>query len=236
MADTGLGTWGWTIDEGSGLPSAVLAQSTAKRRTADGGATAASTGAPAVSARSFDLAVDELLVARAKRGDRAAMEALFRAFETPAYTLARRICGNSHDAEDVVQESLLEVFRSLRRFRGEGSFAGWVRRITVSKALMKLRKDKFFAAGEPLDDDLAVSSGGVDHEEASARLDLAAALAQLPDVGRAVVWLHEVEGYRHDEIGALMGKTASFSKSQLARAHARLRSWLAAGGKEASCT
>jgi RNA polymerase sigma-70 factor (ECF subfamily) len=183
----------------------------------------------------FNVVVDEVLLARAKRGDRAALERLYRIFEIPVFSLARRLCRTVQDAEDVLQESLLEVFRSVRRFRGEGSFAGWVRKITVNKALMKLRKDKPFAATEPLDDDLVSHRGIADQEAALAHLDLATSLARLPDLTRAVVWLHEVEGYNHDEIGALMGKTASFSKSQLARGHQRLRIWLATAGREGPC-
>jgi RNA polymerase sigma-70 factor (ECF subfamily) len=57
-------------------------------------------------------------------------------------------------------------------------------------------------------------------------MDLEAALERLSDTSRAVVWLHDVEGYTHDEIAQMMGKTVSFSKSQLARAHTRLRRWL----------
>lgn len=234
MADLVYGTWGCTIDEGTGFPSAVSTRDMERQAPA---AAPPRTASPSTGAggRSFDLAVDAFLVARAKRGDRAAIETLFRTFEKPVYTLARRLCGNSHDAEDVVQESLLEVFRSLRQFRGDGSFAGWVRRITVSKALMKLRKNRSLADREPLDNDLAPAAIAGEQEAATARLDVAAALARLSDLGRTVVWLHEVEGYSHEEIGALMGKTASFSKSQLARAHTRMRTFMTAGGKEASC-
>jgi len=63
-------------------------------------------------------------------------------------------------------------------------------------------------------------------EDTALRMDLEAALERLGETSRAVVWLHDVEGYTHDEIAAMMGKTASFSKSQLARAHVRLRVWL----------
>jgi RNA polymerase sigma factor (sigma-70 family) len=57
-------------------------------------------------------------------------------------------------------------------------------------------------------------------------MDLETALQRLSDTARSVVWLHDVEGYTHEEIAEMMGKTTSFSKSQLARAHAKLRAWL----------
>ena len=79
---------------------------------------------------------------------------------------------------------------------------------------------------------VALRDPGTEPGEAAARQHLEACpacraeLERLPEVSRAVVWLHDVEGYTHDEIAGMMGKTPSFSKSQLARAHARLRRWL----------
>ena len=177
--------------------------------------------------------VDELLVARAKAGNEAALEALFRHFEVPVYTLARRLTRTSHDAEDVLQETFLEVLRSIGRFRGDGSFEGWIRRVAASKALTKLRRQASRAPEEELSEELADAvaaeraHGIAAIATAPERLDLQAALARLPDTARAVIWLHDVEGYSHDEIAVMAGKTASFSKSQLARAHARLREMLA---------
>jgi RNA polymerase sigma-70 factor (ECF subfamily) len=171
---------------------------------------------------SYLLADAESVVARARRGDEAALEALYRAFEAPVYNLARRICRTTEDAEDVLQETFFEVCRSIGRYREEGSLWGWIRTIAASKALMRLRRNKYRDTDE-LNDELVMSQR---KEETHLRMDLEAALERLPETSRAVVWLHDVEGYTHDEIAGMMGKTASFSKSQLARAHARLRRWL----------
>jgi RNA polymerase sigma factor (sigma-70 family) len=171
---------------------------------------------------SYPLADAESVVARAREGDEAALEALYRAFEAPVYNLARRICRTTEDAEDVLQETFFEVCRSIGRYREEGSLWGWVRTIAASKALMRLRRNKYRDTDE-LNDELVI---GQRKEETHLRMDLEAALERLPETSRAVVWLHDVEGYTHDEIAGMMGKTASFSKSQLARAHARLRRWL----------
>ena len=189
----------------------------------------------------FAVAVDELLVARARRGEAQALEALYRSFSTPVYTLARRMCGSSHAAEDVVQETFLEVVRSIRHFRGEGSLAGWIRKVAASKALMRLRRDRAHGEHEPLDDVLPFAADGDGHpvvhaQQVGDRVDLDAALERLSPSGRTVVWLHDVEGYTHEEIATLLGKTASFSKSQLARAYARLRSALALEPGRQSCT
>jgi len=163
----------------------------------------------------------DAMVARAKQGDPAALEALYRAYGTSVYNLARRICRTSEDAEDVLQETFFEVCRSIRTFRGDGSVWGWIRSVASSKALMRLRRNKYRATDE-LDDEIAPAR----QTSPALRMDLETALARLSDTARAVVWLHDVEGYTHEEIAAQMGRTPSFSKSQLARAHQRLRVWL----------
>jgi len=187
----------------------------------------------------FSVSLDDVTLARARRGDLEALEAVCRAFEAPVYTLARRLVGTSHDAEEVLQETFLELVRSIARYRGDGSFAGWVRQVAASKALGRLRYRRVRAGETSLDSD---EDGDAPPEPAfepvhpGDRLDVAAALEQLSDSARAVVWLHDVEGYTHDEIARLMGRTASFSKSQLARAHARLRDVLAGQGDTERCT
>jgi len=172
---------------------------------------------------SLPLAEAKSLVARARAGDFAALERLYRTYERPVYTLARRLTRSAEDAEDVLQETFLEVCRSLRQWRGDGSLWGWIRTIAASKALMRYRREKL-REWEPLDDDVGRAG-----DDVPLRMDLEAALQRLPERSRTVVWLHDVEGYTHEEIAELMGMTTSFSKSQLARAHDRLRRWLGAG-------
>ncbi|HEV8356564.1 MAG TPA: sigma-70 family RNA polymerase sigma factor [Gemmatimonadales bacterium] len=169
----------------------------------------------------YRLADAETVLLKVKAGDPAAQEALYRAFEAPVYNLARRICRTAEDAEDVLQETFLEVFRSIGRFRGEGSLWAWVRTIASSKALMRLRRNKYRET-----DELQDAVVPLRREDTALRMDLEAALERLSSTSRAVVWLHDVEGYTHEEIAGMMEKTVSFSKSQLARAHTRLRRWL----------
>jgi RNA polymerase sigma-70 factor (ECF subfamily) len=131
------------------------------------------------------------------------------------------------------------VLQSLGRYDGRGSFAGWVRTITVRKCLMHLRspwhRGLRWVDGLAPPGDAAVYGPPRADGQAGEALDLERALAQLGDTARAVVWLHDVEGYTHAEIGALLGGTASLSKSQLARAHARLRELLEPDGVNTSC-
>jgi len=171
----------------------------------------------------ISLAVPDILVARARAGDLEALEALYRAFETPVYNLARRMLRHPEEAEDVLQETFLEVVKSIRSYRGEGPLWAWIRKIAASKALMRIRREQVRTA-ELLDEETA--PGSPVHKSLPARIDLERALDQLSETSRSVVWLHDVEGYTHEEIAELMGKTVSFSKSQLARAHARLRRML----------
>ena len=174
------------------------------------------------------LAVPDILVARAKSGDLEALEALYRAFETPVYNLALRVLRRPEDAEDVLQETFLEVVRSIKQYRGEGHLCGWIRQIATSKALMRIRHDRGRETEEFHEESMA-GSRGMSPGAVPAQIDLERAFEQLSDTSRAVVWLHDVEGYTHEEIAEQMGKTVSFSKSQLARAHVRLRRMLDEG-------
>ncbi len=192
----------------------------------------------------ISLAVPDILVARAKSGDLEALEALYRAFETPVYNLALRVLRRPEDAEDVLQETFLEVVRSIKQYRGEGHLWGWIRQIATSKALMRIRHDRVreteefheesgagagAGAGEAAGVWVMAGSGGMSPGAVPAQIDLERAFEQLSETSRAVVWLHDVEGYTHEEIAERMGKTVSFSKSQLARAHVRLRRMLDEG-------
>jgi len=178
-------------------------------------------------ADTIPLAEARSLVARAKAGDLGALEYLYRAYEGGVYTLARRLTKTAEDAEDVLQETFLEVCRSLASWRGDGSLWGWIRTIAASKALMRYRREKVRET-DLLDDELDPGGRG---DDVPLRLDLESAMSRLGERTRAVVWLHDVEGYTHEEIAELMGMTTSFSKSQLARAHQKLRRWL---GEEAT--
>jgi RNA polymerase sigma-70 factor (ECF subfamily) len=182
----------------------------------------------------FFAVVDEIQLARAKRGDLDALEGLYRVYADPVANLARRICRSAHEAEEVVQETFLEMVRSVRSFRGDGAFGAWLRRIAVSKALTALRSRRRRAETENRPaaevNGPAEFPSAVDGTNGWQRLDLEKALAILPDDARVVVWLFDVEGMTHREIADLFGRSTSFSKSRLSRAHARLRELLSSTG------
>lgn len=172
---------------------------------------------------SFAIDIDSELIYRIQSGDSQAFKAIYNAFEKPAYTLALRFCQNPDTARDILQESMLSVFRKIDQFRFEAPFWSWVRKIVINTALMNIRSNRKNDSLEILVDDVA--QAGPDRP--AMRRDLAAAFAMLAPTRRAVLWLYAVEGYTHQEIGDLMGRTPSFSKSQLMRARRQLKQWWA---------
>ena len=168
-----------------------------------------------------DIDIDPGIIRRAAAGDARAHEIIYRAFSAPVYSICLRFTKVPAHAEDLVQETFIA------KFRGEAALGSWIRRIAVTKALMFLRS-AWTKRGQMLADDWhevtegdALSHGISRHPDDA--MDLDAALASLSDVSRTVVWLHDVEGFTHKEIAGFMGKTESFSKSQLSRAYQRLR-------------
>jgi RNA polymerase sigma-70 factor (ECF subfamily) len=177
-----------------------------------------------------DIQIDPGIVKRAARGDAKAHEIIYRAYSSPVYSVCLRFTRVPAQAEDLLQETFIEVIRSIAKFRGEAPLGIWIRRVAVSKALMFLRS-AWHKRGQSLDDDWEemmtgsqLSHGNPTQPEQA--IDLDAALGNLSAVTRTVVWLHDVEGYTHKEIAALLGKSESFSKSQLSRAYQKLRPML----------
>lgn len=171
---------------------------------------------------SFQIDLPDTILARARRGELAALESIYRSFERPAYTLALRITAHREDAREVVHDAMLRMFERIAQFRADAPFWAWLRQIVANEALMRLRRnrgaqfDELDEGSEPICDAPAPWQGVASRE-------LETALDQLPALTRSVVWLYHVEGYTHPEIAGMTGNTVSFSKSQLARGTQRLR-------------
>ena len=182
----------------------------------------------------FDQPVEAEVLARACAGERTAQARLYQCFAAAVYTLARRLLVKPELAEDALQDTFVEVMRGLPAFRGEAPVGLWIRRIAVNRCLMQLRSPwlRYRAALPPETEALR----GDDSGQWQDLLDMERALEELPPAARAVVWLHDVEGYTHEEIAACLRATPSFSKSQLARAYARLRRWADSEADEKLCT
>lgn len=171
----------------------------------------------------FEIEMDEMTLARARRGNLAACESIFRKFNQPAFSVAYRICQCRETAQEVTQESFITAFRKISQFRGDAPFWGWLRRVVVNHSISTIRRNSKAQTVELQDWHANAES---DEEQIGLAMDLESALAILGAEDRAVVWLHDVEGYHHREIAELFGKTESFSKTRLSRARARLRELL----------
>ena len=152
------------------------------------------------------------VVRRLIRGDRAAQEAVYRAYADAVYTLARRVLRDEGLAEEATQDTFVHMIEKAAKLRDVAAIGAWIRSIAVNHCLMRLRSP-WHRRREPLPPDEQAVADGV-----GATVELDRALGRLPGQARLVVWMHCVEGYTHREIGKAFGRSASFSKSQLARA------------------
>jgi len=175
------------------------------------------------------------IIRRAQKGDAAAFESIYRMYSRRVYSLCLHMIGNPAEAEDLSQEAFLRVFRKIQTFRGESAFSTWLHRLATNVVLMHLRKKKLPAVsldetprsneeGAPVGSEV----GGPDVLLAGLidRVNLKRAVEQLPTAHKMVFVLHDVHGYKHQEIAEIMDSTVGTSKGRLHRAHARLRDLL----------
>ncbi|MET0282114.1 MAG: RNA polymerase sigma factor [Steroidobacteraceae bacterium] len=191
--------------------------------------------------RFLAIEVDGDCLRRAAAGERAAQQEVYERTAGPAFALIRRIVRSRPAAEDVFQDCMLRLLGALPGFRGEAPFGAWARQVVLRACLMHLRspwqRGRRALLGFSLDEDAADPLEPAARETPlGAQIDLERALARLPQTARAIVWMHDVEGLRHEEIAAAFGRSVSFSKSQLSRAHAQLRMQLQAYTRTACAT
>lgn len=164
---------------------------------------------------------EHALVLAAQRGDTSAFAALVQSHQRRAYAVARAIVLTHEDAEDAVQEGFLHAFRALHRFLPDQAFGAWLHRIVANAALDITRRRKVRDA-DTLADTLA-SPFRDPAEGDELRRRLRGALSTLGDRQRAVIVLHDIEGFKHSEIGRLLGIPEGTARSDLHHARARLR-------------
>jgi RNA polymerase sigma-70 factor (ECF subfamily) len=161
------------------------------------------------------------LVLSAQRGDREAFADLVRAHQRRAYAVARAIVLDHHDAEDAVQDGFLHAYRALGRFRPGEPFGAWLHRIVANAALDLQRRRKVRTAGT-LPETIALPfRDPAEADELRRRLTMA--LGSLTERQRSVIVLHDVEGFRHAEIGEMLGIPEGTARSDLHHARATLR-------------
>ena len=162
-------------------------------------------------------------------------DALYQTYKRRVYRQCYRMLGNQEDAEDLTQEVFLQLFRKVNTFRGEASFSTWLHRLTINTVLMQMRRYRRWRAPmTSLDVAPAVEDGGGEFPAAVSALAAPApnpmdklmvdvAVARLSSGYKEIFLLHDLEGYRHDEIAELLGISEGTSKSQLHKARLRLR-------------
>jgi RNA polymerase sigma-70 factor (ECF subfamily) len=160
------------------------------------------------------------------RGERDAFADAYRLLSRAVMNLAARILQDRPLAEEVVQDTFIDLVEKSSQIKSVDSICAWVRRVAVNHCLMRLRSP-WHARRSDADAEEVFATANADEsmQWVASVPTLERALKSLGEEARAVIWLHDVEGYTHKEIGELMGKTASFSKSQLARAYEKLLLW-----------
>ena len=173
------------------------------------------TGSP----RSLD---ERSLVERARRGDVDAFECIYRLHAGRVYALCLRMTADTEAARELAQDVFVLVWQKLESFRGDAALASWVHRIAVNVVLMTQRGDKRrerrVTTSQESIGDTGVFDGGVDPPDVEQGIDLERAIAALPPGARRVFVLHDIEGYRHDEIARMTGNAEGTLRAQLHRA------------------
>lgn len=184
---------------------------------------------------------DRDVIARCKRGELGAFEELYQRHSNRLYSVAYRMTGSAADADDLLQEIFLLVYRRLDTFRGEAALGTWLYRLAVNCCLDHLRskqgkQQKATGFLEDLDVPEPAAPGSWRPDTVLDRMELERAISQLPPSYRAAFVLYDVEGLEHHEVGDTLGIAVGTSKSLVHKARARLRRILRGPDKAADMT
>ncbi|HZG99827.1 MAG TPA: RNA polymerase sigma factor [Flavisolibacter sp.] len=160
---------------------------------------------------------DADLIEGCRREDRKMQYELYQRFAPKMYGVCLRYSGNSEEAEDILQEGFIKVFRKIGSFRGEGSFEGWIRRIFVNTAIEHFRRKTYL---QPITEkeENTVEAQYLSVLDSLAERDIISLVQQLSPGYRTVFNMYVVEGYTHKQIAEMLGISEGTSKSQLSRA------------------
>jgi RNA polymerase sigma-70 factor, ECF subfamily len=185
-------------------------------------------------ARGSELHVSDT-IRRAQNGDSSAFERIYQSYCRRIYALCLRMVRNPAEAEDLTQEAFLLVLRKIQTFRGESAFSTWLHRLALNVVFMHLRKRKLpgvsLEKSTKLDDGSHAQGNQVGGRDLSLtglidRFNLERAVNQLPETCKMVFVLHDIQGYKHNEIAGIMDSSVGTSKVRLHRARVRLRGLL----------
>ncbi len=161
------------------------------------------------------------VVEQCLHGDQSAFELLYKMLSPKMYSVSLRYTHNDHDAQDVLQEAFIRIYKNLGQFKFNGSFEGWCRRIVSNTAIEALRKKgRIKESSTEVLPDLPVDPKSFEKLKYE---DLMKLVRSLPDGYRSVFNLYVIDGYSHKEIGEMLGVTESTSKTQLYKARLALQ-------------
>lgn len=166
--------------------------------------------------RNQNIPESDLLIG-CKEGNRRMQEELYRRFSPRMYAVCLRYAGNAEEAEDILQEGFIKVFKKLDSFRSEGSFEGWVRRIFVNTAIEHFRRKRYLMPVTEKEEN-TIEGKYVSVLDELAEKDILALVQELSPGYRTVFNMYVVEGYTHKEIADMLNISEGTSKSQLSRA------------------
>jgi len=163
-------------------------------------------------------------VALAAGGDQSAFERLYRTHVARIHSLTRRMLG-SHDADEVTQDIFVRTWQKLGQFRGDAAFTTWLHRLAVN-VVIERRRSYAIQRERMADDPAVLEAVPVAPARADLTVDFEHAIEQLPPGAREIFVLHDIEGYKHREIAAMLGIATGTSKRQLHRARMLMRAHL----------
>jgi len=162
------------------------------------------------------------LIERARRGDVDAFESIYRLHSGRVYALCLRMTADAAQARELAQDVFVRVWEKLGSYRGDAALSSWLHRIAVNVVLMTRRGDRRREQRVTSTEDLSGNGisfdGDVDPPDVEQEIDLERAIAALPPGARRVFVLHDIEGYRHDEIARMTGNAEGTLRAQLHRA------------------
>ncbi len=187
---------------------------------------------PSISVRraeSRDLS-DYELAQMSGKGDMEAFAQIYQRHNRRVYSVCLRMSGNAAEAEDLVQDVFVQLFRKIGSFRGESAFTTWLHRLSVNQVLMHFRKravrKEKTSESDELPEQITIGTENPRRMPVLDRIGLDRAIARLARGYRTVFMLHDVEGYEHAEIARMLGCSVGTSKSQLHKARMKLRGLL----------
>ena len=168
------------------------------------------------------------LVVRCQAGDVDAFAEMYARYASRIFSLATRMSGSTQTGEDLLQEIFLQAYRKIGSFKGDAALGTWLYRLALNHCLdfVRSRQAKMDKLTDTIEPDGYAASPTAARDTPVERIDLERALRQLPSGCREVFVLHDVEGYEHKEIAAMLGIAEGTSKSQVFKARMKLRALL----------